>query len=276
MGAKHPDFPKVYEAADLWVERALRSDDSLFEPRAPIWSRDLLQEARERFVFRPDRWKGKDFFGKGKLEAVLAGSPPEVYQLVGEAVYVTYLIVHRNANLYPNPKMENINRVLRWSGKRAVVPNILRDAQKCGIMDPGTFFDSQVGVHPAFVIEFAYQWKLKGWGDELLNRNDPKAPWAFKKTVMEMNLPVLTKGIREGAPNAQRVALLHLVHPCVFEAMSVPYKERRLATAPKFQRFITEPTNDADCKIRQIRVGLEEEIGEFATFFDPHIVHLWQ
>ena len=274
-GAKHPDFPKVYEAADLWVERALKRDDSLFTPGTPIWSRDLLQEARERFVFRPDEWKGGDFFGK--LEAVLAGSPPEVYQLVGEAVYFTYLIAHKDAIKKPK-KMENINRVLRWSSEPVRVPNNLRDAQKCGIMSPGTFFDAQFGVHPAFVIEFAYRWKRNGWGDELLDRNNPKAPWAFKKAVMEMNLPMLTKGIGKGAPNAQRVALLHLVHPREFEAMSVPNKNK-LAKAQgpqKLQRFITEPTNDVDCKIRQIRVGLEKEGKVFATFFDPDIAPLWQ
>lgn len=271
-GAKHPDFPKVYEAADLWVERALRSDDSLFTPGTPIWSCDLLQEARERFVFRPDEWKGKDFFDK--LEAVLAGNPPEVYQLVGEAVYVTYLIVHKDAVKQPR-KMENINRVLRWSSKRVAVCNRLRDAQKCGIMSPGTFFAAQFGVHPAFVIEFAYQWKRNGWGDELLDRNDPKAPWAFKKAVMEMNLPMLTKGIGKGAPNAQRVAFLHLVHPHMFEAMIIPNKEK-LAAIPELQRFITEPTNDVDCKIRQIRVGLEKEGKVFDTFFDRHIARLWQ
>ena len=271
-GAKHPDFPKVYEAADSWIDCALRGGDSLFTPGTPIWSCDLLQEARERFVFRPDEWKGGDFFGK--LEAVLAGSPPEVYQLVGEALYFTYLIAHKDAIKKPR-KMENINRVLRGASERAQVLGHLRDAQKCGIMTPGMDFITRLGCQPAFVIEFAYQWKSKDWGDELLDRKDPKAPYAFKKVVMGMNLPVLVKRIREGAPNAQRMALLHLVHPCEFEAMAVPNKDE-LATAQGLQRFITESTNDVDCKIRQIRVGLEKEGKVFATFFDPHIAPLWQ
>ena len=272
MGAKHPDFPLVYEATDEWIDCALRSDDSLFTPGTPIWSLDRLVEARERFVFRPDKWKGGDFFGK--MERVLAGSPPEVCQLVGEAVYFTYLIAHKDA-VKQHTKMANINRVLRRSRRRVEVPSRLRDAQKCGIMTPGTFYVTQFGVHPAFVIEFAYQWKRNGWGDELLDRNDPKAPWAFKKVVMGMNLPVLTKGIGKGAPNAQRVALLHLVHPCEFEAIAVPNKAK-LAATPKFRRFITKPTNDDDCKIRQIRVGLEKEVGKFATFFDRPIEDMWK
>ena len=272
MGAKHPDFPLVYEAADSWIDCALRSDGSLFPSKTPIWLLDLLGEARERFVCKPDEFKGEDFFGK--LETLLAGSPPEVYQLAGEAVYFTYLIAHTDA-LGQDRKMENINRVLRWSSKRVEISNRLRDAQECGIMDPGMGFVVRFGCQPAFVIEFAYQWKSKGWGDELLARNNPKAPCEFKKVVMGTNLPVFTEGIRGGSPNAQRVALLHLVHPCAFEAIAVPNKAK-LAATPKFRRFITEPTNDDDCKIRQIRAGLEKEVGKFATFFDHPIEDMWK
>ena len=45
---------KVYEAAELWVDRALRTDDSLFTPGEPIWSSRWLRELRERFLDRPD------------------------------------------------------------------------------------------------------------------------------------------------------------------------------------------------------------------------------
>ena len=40
---------KVYEAAELWVDRALRADDSLFTPGEEIWSSRWLRELRERF-----------------------------------------------------------------------------------------------------------------------------------------------------------------------------------------------------------------------------------
>lgn len=44
----------VYKAAELWVERALKSDDSLFTPGVPIWSSEWLGELRERFLNQPD------------------------------------------------------------------------------------------------------------------------------------------------------------------------------------------------------------------------------
>lgn len=112
MGSKHVhiQFSRAYEAADLWVERALRRDDSLFTPGTPIWSTDWLGEARERFVRKPDQWKGANFFDK--LETLLADSPPEVYRLVAEAVNVTYLIVHHSV-LEGFTKVDNIGRLLK-------------------------------------------------------------------------------------------------------------------------------------------------------------------
>ena len=38
MSSRRGYAAKVYEAADLWIERALKSDDSLFTPGTPIWS----------------------------------------------------------------------------------------------------------------------------------------------------------------------------------------------------------------------------------------------
>ena len=43
MGSRktHDGVEKVYAAAEAWVSRALRSDDSLFTPGKPIWTREL-------------------------------------------------------------------------------------------------------------------------------------------------------------------------------------------------------------------------------------------
>ena len=274
MSAKQIEFMPVYEAADLWIERALKRDDSLFTPGTPIWSERWLGEARERFLDKIEAWNGGDFFGK--LETVLSDSPccpPEVYRLVGEAVYVTYLMVWKKAT-GQDRKLENINRVLGWSSERVKIPNHLHAGLRTGIMTPGAFFISKFGVHPAFVIEFVDKWKKEGLGDELLNLDDPKAPWEFKKVVMEAELRKKVKGIAYGAPNFMRVALLQMAHPDTFEAMIINNK-RKVAKAPSFQCFVTKPTNDDDCKIQQIRKGLEPKYGEDLTFFDPEIRPRW-
>ena len=269
MSAKQIEFMPVYEAADLWIKRALKCDDSLFTPGKPIWSREWLGEARTRFLDKIEAWNGGDFFGK--LETVLEGSPPEVYQLVGEAVYVTYLIVHKDA-VGQDKKIERIDQAL---GGRVGIPTSLHTALKCGIMNPGTKFNTQFGTHPALVLEFVDKWKKECLGDEILDRDAPRAPWEFKKVVVETELRRTMKGIAYNTPSAQRMALLHLVHPDLFEAISRPNKEK-LAVAPKLRHLITKPNDDPDCRIQQIRAGLEPKYGsDFITFFDPKIRPLW-
>ena len=47
----------AYRAAEAWVNRGLRSDDSLFTPGTAIWSQELLGELHSRFLDRPDESK---------------------------------------------------------------------------------------------------------------------------------------------------------------------------------------------------------------------------
>ena len=269
MSAKQTEFMPVYEAADLWIERALKRDDSLFTPGTPIWSECWLGEARTRFLDKIGEWKGAGFF-EHRLPAVLAGSPPQVYQMVGEALYVSYLIVHKGVAGREN-KMGRINQALDG---RAAIPHYLHDAMESGIMHPGEFMVPHIGIHLALVIEFVDKWKKEGLGDELLDRDDPEAPWEFKKVVADTTVQKLVKGYTCRSPKAQRVALLHLVHPDSFEAISKPNKQK-LAAAPKLQHLITKPTKDDDCRIKQIRAGLESKYGKRIDFFTPPICCLW-
>ena len=270
MSAKQIEFMPVYEAADLWIASALRSDDSLFTPGTPIWSERWLGEARERFLNRPEVWKGKDFFNdKNKLETVLDGSPPQVYQLMGEALYATYLIVYKTS-VGQDKKMENINRVLGWSCEPVKIPSHLHDGLCTGIMTPAQF--AHYGVRLAVVIEFVEQWKERGLGASFLDRNDPESPWDFQNFVMEMPIRKMAKGYYTSY-SGQRMALLHLVHPDSFEAMIITNK-RKVAKAPAFQRFTTESIKDPDRRIQQIRAGLESERGH-VDFWSKEIRPLW-
>ena len=107
---------RVYEAADTWVERALRSDDSLFTPGEPIWSHQWLKMLRERFLDRPD--DSNDSFVQ-RLSRQLAGSPPEVYQLMGEALYFYFLIVSTQDS---SGEEEVIRNVLGFSPTPVAIP----------------------------------------------------------------------------------------------------------------------------------------------------------
>ena len=82
----------VYAAAQAWVDRCLRRDDSLFTPGEAIWTPRWLGELRRRFLDRSDA-PGGDFYER--LEQQLADSPPEMYQLTGEVLFVHFLIIYQ-------------------------------------------------------------------------------------------------------------------------------------------------------------------------------------
>ena len=144
MGSRktHEGAERVYAAAELWVERALRRDDSLFTPGKAIWTRELLGESccGIRFLDNPD--EGSDSF-EMKLERQLADSPKEVYQLMGEVLYVHFLIVWTKTITNERRVIEN---VLEWSPEPVDIPLDLVYSLTPGIAAPGLRFFTQ-GVH---------------------------------------------------------------------------------------------------------------------------------
>ena len=258
MSARRLDGGAVYEAADLWIASALKSDDSLFTPGKPIWSERGLGEARDLFLDRPHVWKGAGFF-EHRLPAVLTGCPPEFHQLMGEALYVAYLIIYKDA-VGQAKKIERVNQVLKRSCKPVEFPDDLHAGVENGIMSPGSFIN--YGDRLAVVVEFAERWKKSGSDVSLLNRDSLDAPWRFQEFVADFTT------------EAQRVPLLHLVHPDYFEAMAAVHKNS-VAKAPRFECYVTNKTKDVDRRIYQIRAELEPKYGVGFDFIKPPVGPLW-
>ncbi len=253
----------VYKAADLWVERALRSDDSLFTPGKPIWSRQWLGELRERFLDRPDV-SGDSFMQK--LERQLEGSQPEVYQLIAEVLYVHFLIIWTTGagGMKHISKMARINEVLEWSTQVVAIPDDLVAGLTPGIARPGMGFITgieQLGL----IIEFVEQWKEQEASepDRLL-----ADPWAFKDFMESMSLRSTPLRNNTDAPRRQRYALRHLVFPDSFEGILSFDQRNSIADASEFAPHVKEPTDDLDRKIQQIRAGLEAEHEKDINFYD--------
>ena len=262
-------FEHVYAAAQSWVERALCSDDSLFTPGKQIWSRQRLGELRERFLDRYDEWKGPSFFEK--LDPLFSDAPPEVCQLMAEAVYVTYLIVWKGA-IGRSQKQSRINQVLGLSPAPADIPDDLARGLEPGIAHPGAFFIANFGIHPGYIIEFVEQWKEKSRDEqaELLDE-----PWAFKDAAL--NVPFRSAVLRDSpfSPVAQREAMLHLVFPDVFEGIVSTDVKQQIAESGWFAEYVSGPDQDVDRRVGQIREGLEKELGRDFDFFDEDILELW-
>ena len=165
---------RVYEAADTWVERALRSDDSLFTPGNSTWSHRWLKALRERFLDRPD--DSNDSFVQ-RLSRQLAGSPPEVYQLMGEALYVYFLIV---ATQNSSDEEAAIKEVLDSSPAPVAMPGNLARSLTPGISNPGRYFHQGRPYQVGFLIEFAEQWKEQSSGERERLLDDPLGVQGFR------------------------------------------------------------------------------------------------
>ena len=262
MGSRktHDGAERVYAAAQRWVDCALRADDSLFTPGKAIWSRQWLRELRKRFLDKPDV-SGTSFYDK--LERQLEGSPPEVYQLMGEVLYFHFLIILSGA-MRRDTKEDRINRVLGWSERQIDIPAELAAGLTPGMVNIGQARSGSYPFYVGFIIEFLEQWKELESSER---RRLLDGPWAFKDFATQLNLRAQLFHERPTAHRTQLEALLHLAFPDTFEAIvSVPHKEE-IGKAAAFAHLIKEPTEDFDRRIQQIRRGLERRHGRNFDFY---------
>ena len=263
---KEPGVEKVYAAAEAWVECALRSDDSLFTPGVAIWSSDWLGELRNRFVNSPSDRRSSFM---DKLRGQLAGSPPEVYQLAGEALYVRSLIIGQK-RMKRETKESRIKELLGWSSQPVTIPDNLVSGLAPGMVTPGQLFMNNPQFQIGFIVEFAEQWKEQS---EYERRRLLESPWEFSGFSSRIQLrSELLRGTFQRA-NTQRHALLHLVFPDTFESIVSTRHKRNIADA--FKHLVTKATDDQDRQIQQIRAGLETEFGRHFSFYAQEIRPLW-
>ena len=268
MGSRRTEADNVYKAASKWVDSALRTDGSLFTPGKPIWSSRWLGELHERFLNHPDASRGPSF--ADKLKRQLADSPSEVYQLMGEALYVHFLIVSIRT-IGGEKKKKRINTVLEWMSAPVEIPQNLADGLVPGFVRSQNL-NADRPFHVGFIIEFVEQWKQKSTDElTLLLEN----PWEFKNFLY--NIPLRSRLFSDGGNRhrMQREAILHLVFPDTFETIiSSGDKEKIAAT---FADLVKEQTDDVDRKLTQIREGLEPEYGkDFHFYGDDSVKSIWQ
>ena len=254
---------KVYDAAEAWVDRALRADDSLFTPGTAIWSGEWLRELRERFLDRPD-FSSDDF--EVKLERQLADSAAEVYQLMAEVLYVHLLILLNMGN-----KQQRVEQILGWSPERVNIPPEFVDGLQPGFINIGpgkTHIPFQIGT----LIEVVEQWKeLKSEErDRLLSDG-----WAFREFLFTRRFTsqLLINNQKRGG--IEKEILLHITFPDRFETIGTTRK-KEIANAQNFAHFVKEPTDNVDRKLQQIRQGIEETYRSFEHFWEPDIRESWQ
>ena len=256
---------RVYQAAQAWVDAALRSDSSLFTPGKPIWSIRWLRELRERFLDQPDVSDGKFL---EKLRDQLADSPPEVHQLMAEALYFHRLIVSTKDGRY---KRHTIETVLGWSSSPVAIPDALAAALTPGIVNPGQYFHIKRPNQVGFLVESVEQWKELEADERTRLLADP---WTFKDFMMGREFRSKTLTNEPNSYRTQREALLHLVFPDVFEAIVSSNHKHWIAGG--FAKLIEEPEEDVDRRLAQIRPEIEARYGrDDYIYYRPQVRALW-
>lgn len=248
----------VYEAAERWVQSALRNDDSLFTPGRPIWSGVVVDELHRRFVEQPDE-SGDPFHVK--LQRQLSGGSDSAIQLMGETLYVHFLVASPDA-VRGSKKREHIDRVLGWLEQPVSVPSDLDQALDRGLVATGVAFHTFRPFQIGFIVRMLREWKRLEAGEVERLLDDP---WAFREWLY--SLPVQTAYI-------QREALLHLVHPDVFE--QVVSRDMKASIDKAFSQLVSRPDQNIDRRLLEIRRNLEEEYGVDFNFWDPRILPIWQ
>ena len=263
MGAKKTisGVENVYDAAQEWVNKALRADDSLFTPGRAIWTLDKLRELHALQQQEPDP-SLPGFFGK--LEKTLEGSPPEICQLAAEILYFQYLLHY---GMTQKGKEGRINTVLEWSGQQISIPEKLAAGLTPGIANVGPAMATGLPNYFGFLIEFVERWKEESTDEQHRLLNDP---WQFKHFSRDENLAV--ELFKPFLHTVQRHGLLHLVFPCTFEGTVSDNHKSKLV-----QRLADDENedDDVDRRIQAIRQGIEAELGRDFDFYDEDILKRW-
>ena len=256
---------QLYAAAEKWVERALRADDSLFTPGKAIWSSQWLGELHQRFLNHAHE-SGGSFLDK--LQAQLQGSQPEVYQLMGQALYFHFLIVSTKNSV---EEQRVITTVLKWSSTPVTIPPDFVAGLTPGIATPGQFFHSGRQYQVGFLVEFVEEWKKNAAHVQSDLLDDA---WVFRDflNAIKLGSPLFVN--HQNTPYAQREAVLHLVFPDTFEPIvSVKDKEK---IAESFANYVTAPAENVDRRLEQIRPRIEAQYGKRdRTFYNPEIRVQW-
>jgi MoxR-like ATPase len=249
------DRPAIYTAMGRFLD-VLDEQGSLFTPGRSIWTAATLADLSDRVVGHPD-------FGPGsftdKLVRQTREATPAVIQLAGEALFVFHL---KDAETPAATKRLEIQRVLAGLSDPPPIPDDLDEAMESGVARYGRG-KLHKWPHFTYLLRFSSRW--------LELDNDQRAKlradaWAFRDILEQ---------IKVQAGGFQQDAILHLVHPADFEPIISRGDKRAIVRT--YGHLVSEPTNDPDRALQQIRSSLasDPDLGSNFTFYEPQIRTRW-
>ena len=251
---------RILKAAEVWKERCLLGQGSLFTERN-LWTRERLEELKKLFVDNPLEDE-RPFIEK--LEKQLGPGTPDAKLLWAEMTWVVNLI---DSAKKAGTKLADFRRIWQWSKHELPGSDLLElELLASGVVIPGTAWNTHGWREYRFFVIALLDWADKAEDErrELLAE-----PWGFAEWLASTEYA-------EGRmfPNA----LLYLLFPDEFEPIMSNASKREIV------RSLRDP-DDADPgkslvplnqALLKIRRHLEEMApGQVIHFHRPPYVEFW-
>jgi 5-methylcytosine-specific restriction enzyme B len=243
-------------AAALIRDRVLVRGTSLRHGRERLWREPLVGALLDRISAATRDAEGGSVHAR--WDAALAGAPPPLVQLAVEALAIHLLIA---ADITEATKRALLaSTASHGEEARPRLHKIIDAALAQGRTPTGVAFKRRRLSQVAFVLAVARAW----WQLPAPTRRDAlQSAGAFRAWLWE--LPV------DGA-QAQREALLHLVHPARFEPIVSRTAKERIVAALADD---AEQDLDTDAALAAIRLRWTPQLGPNFAFGDPPLRARW-
>lgn len=255
--SRHAGAARIYLVAREFFDRCLFSGDSLFTPGMPIWSREVLDDFRGRFI---DEALTDESSFEDKLERQLEDADPETVQLAAELLYFDLLVP---GSMKAETKRGKVEAVLSWSPRPVNIPGPLSEALEGGVVgNPGTAFFTLRYWQLRMLVDLAERLRRMSTEERQRIHDDPSRWRTFVKSASG-----------KGTGPMEEV-LLHLRFPDRFEPTLVAKHKEQIAAA--FAQHVRSREADIDTQVAEIRGALEPELGSGFSFYEGAVLPRWK
>ena len=259
---------KIDQVVELWKERCLLGDGSLFYEDQSVWSVDHLQDFRARFLGDGAIYgTGENF--EEKLDKQLADASAEVRVLAAELLVVYFLFAF--VAIGPEAKIRIIRHAAGdWAISRPVGSWSRPPCR--GIGNPGSGYNIRRDLQLAYLLDFTIRWKGL---DATRKQELLDSPWVLREFADEAGEDVEVREMRH--------ILLHLLRPDEFERISSGAHKQQIVDAFRAE-FLAEDDalEDRDEQLLHVRKSLEgldvrqpDLDGEEIDFYYSPLREIW-
>lgn len=254
--SRSPDEDRIREVAQLFVERGLRENESVFAPGRSVWVKECFEELKRAFIDTPDE---TDKLFKEKLPEQMEAVSDDARLLMAEIITWQFLPLARAIG--KRAKDERVTTALNTMRHPVQVPAEIASAFSAGVANPGRTMVNDQYWTVVLLLNLLGSWLEKDpeEQDELL-----MDPWAWKRFVLSIpgkNIPT------------QRSALLYLVHPESFINVFSAVKKQQIRDT--FIGEISGTSGDIDRDLFAITIALQQKTDAHVDYYDEQYRTKW-